>query len=715
MHPRLGRLVGVDVVALLAFVGALAIREWLAAGVITLMVTTGRVLEHRASRRAQRDLSALRAVAPRRAHRIERGVMHDVGVDDVAVGDLLLVRPGEIVPVDGIVCSAFATFDESTLTGEAAPVERPRNTTVRSGVTNIGGPFELRATRCAAQSAYAGIVDLVEQADASSAPFVRLADRYAQWFLLAAIVTAGGAWLWSGDPARAVAVLVVATPCPLLLAAPVAIVSGISRAARLGVVVKDGATFERLGDAQVLLFDKTGTITAGQPVVTEVVSVGGWPESEVLRLAASVDQATGHVLAEAVTSAARQRELTLTIPAGVEEVAGHGVRGIVDSMVVSVGNADWVTPGASTQWARAARRHAEFTGSLAVFVSVDGEPIGAILLDDPIRTDAARTLRRLRRAGIRRCVMVTGDRREPAQQVATVIGADDVLAERSPAEKVEAVRIEQRIGTTVMVGDGINDAPALALADVGVAMASRGSGIASDAADVVLVVDHLDRLADTMLLARRGRRIALQSVIGGIGVSVLAMGFAAGGLLVPAIGAVVQEAIDLAAIANALRVRRSRPSAATLTGDDATLTRRFTTEHSVLFPDIQRLRTVADALDTHEPLAAVAAVRPIHRFLVEVLEPHELAEDSELYPVLARAIGGHDPTATMSRAHAEIVHLIHRIGRVLDEIDPAGPERDDIVELRHLLYGLHAVLVLHFAQEDEGYLSLAEAPEPIAH
>jgi soluble P-type ATPase len=430
----------------------------------------------------------------------------------------------------------------------------------------------------------------------------------------------------------------------------------------------------------------------------------------VLRLAASVDQVSPHVLAAAVVRAARARGLDLVLPSDVEEVAGHGVRGSVDGHVVRVGKAGWMASPPSARWVRSVRRRADLDGSMTVFVEIDGTVAAALLVADPIRPDATRTIRRLRRDGIRRVVMVTGDREETAQTVGSVIGVDEVLAERSPAEKVEAVRLEQRSGPTIMVGDGINDAPALALADVGVAVGARGSTASSEAADVVLTVDRLERLGEALVVARRSRRIALQSVVAGIGMSLAAMIAAAFGLLPPTWGALLQEVIDVAVILNALRALREGTRIARLDEEEAALTRRFSAEHRVLRPDISRIRTVADALGTVPPGEALAMVREVERFLVEDVGPHEAAEDATLYPVLARVLGGNDPTATMSRAHVEIAHQIRRLGRVLDEIDPTGLEEDDVLELRRLLYGLHAILELHFAQEEEGYLSLADEP-----
>jgi heavy metal translocating P-type ATPase len=701
---------GVDVIAVLAQVGTLLVGEYLAGAIITVMLASGRMLEARAAARAQRDLRALLGRAPRTVHRHDDGRLVDVPADAVRPGDLLLVRPGEVLAVDGRVETGPAVLDEAALTGEPLPVEHAGSESVRSGTVNAGPAFDLRASTTAEGSTYAGVVRLVEQAEASTAPFVRLADRFAGWFLAVTAVLATAAWVVSGDAVRAVAVLVVATPCPLILAAPVAIVSGLSRSARIGVIVKGGGALERLAGSRVLLLDKTGTITEGRPVVVEVVTDGTLAAEELLGLAASVEQLSPHVLASAVVRAARERALPTPLPAQVEEVPAHGVAGTVDGRRVAVGNAGWVLgAGAPPPWVRTVRRRADLDGALTMFVAVDGAPLGAIVLDDPLRADAPRTIRALRRGGIRRVELVTGDRADVADSVGAVVGVDAVLAERSPAEKVEAVVEARRQGPTLMVGDGINDAPALAAADVGVAIGARGSTASSEAADVVLTVDRLDHLAEGLAIARRSRVVATQSVVVGMGLSGAAMLAAALGALPPVWGAVLQEAIDVAVILNALRaLTLGRAHGRTLDDSGVELARRFAAEHRALRPELDQLRTVADDLDRVEPAVAVAEVRRVHRFLVDEVWPHELAEDRALYPAVAEVLGGSDPTGTMSRTHVEVDHLIHRLGRLLDEIPDAGPDSDDLAELRRILYGLHAILRLHFAQEEEGYLSLAE-------
>ena len=707
------RRVGVDVIALLALVGAIAVGELLAAAVIAVMLASGRALEAWAAGRARRDLRALLERAPRTARRYDGDRVQAVPLEDIAPGDVLLVAPGEVVPVDGTVASASAVLDESALTGEPRPVERPGGEPVRSGVVNAGGPFDLRATATAQDSTYAGIVRLVSEAESSQAPFVRLADRYALWFLGVTLAAAGAAWAVAGA-ARAVAVLVVATPCPLILAAPVALVSGLSVAARRGVVVKGGAVLERLARCTTLLIDKTGTLTSGHPTLAAIIPAGPRPARDVLCLAGSLDQVSQHVLASAVVGAARQRHCDLVLPDRVEEVPGQGIRGIVAGHRVALGKAAWAGVTGTPAWAKAARRRARLDGALTVFVAVDGEPAGVLLLDDPVRPDAGRTVRTLRDGGIDRIVMVTGDRAEVADTVGAVIGVDEVLAERTPAEKLDAVRREHQRAPTIMVGDGINDAPALALADVGVAMGARGATASSEAADAVLTVDRIDRLGEVTRLARRTQRIALQSVLAGMAMSLAAMGAAAAGLLPAVWGALLQELIDVAVILNALRALRPGRGGIRLAARDAALTRRFQEEHVSIRADIGQLRAAADALGSGPPAAAMAQVRRVHQLLAQEIGPHEKAEETELYPAMNRLLGS-DATATMSRAHAEIAHQIRRLGQLLDDIGGGPPDDVDVADLRSLLYGLHAILRLHTAQEDESYLSLGgDDPQPLA-
>lgn len=521
---------------------------------------------------------------------------------------------------------------------------------------------------------------------------------------------AAGAWLASGSLVRAVAVLVVATPCPLLLAAPVAIVAGMSRAARHGVVVRDGAALENLGNARTLVLDKTGTLTEGRPAVTEVVTAPGADAAETLRLAASVEAVSPHVLADAIVKEAARRGLALSPARQVTEVPGEGVTGTVDGHLVRVGKA--ATAGDEPGWMRAVRARAELDGAATAWVGVDGQLTGAVMLRDELRADAPRTLRRLRSAGLTRLVMLTGDRPGPAHEIATLLGLDDAVAECTPAAKVEAVMAERRRGVTAMAGDGVNDAPALAAADVGVALGGRGATASTEAADVVLTSDRIDRLADAVVTARRSRRIAVQSAAAGMVLSLVAMGVAAIGLLPPAAGALAQELIDVAVIFNALRALREGTGARiAIEASTERMLRQFAAEHDEMRGALGDLREAADHLARQRSPAALDGVRSAYRFLRDELLPHERAEDTRLYPELARPLGGPEATATMSRTHAEIERLTDRIGTHLRLADRNGMRPEQLDDLVATMYGLHAVLRLHFAQEEENYFTLVSEPD----
>jgi heavy metal translocating P-type ATPase len=701
------RHVGVDVVALLALAGTLAVGEYLAGAVVALMLASGRALEASATRRAAGDLRGLLSRAPRSAKRRgAEGAVESVPIGSVRADDRLLVAPGEQVPVDGEL-EEPAVLDESVVTGESRAVDRKPGERVASGVVNAGTGFGLRATATAEQSTYAGIVRLAEEATRRKAPVVRLADRFAALFVPFTLGLAAVAWLQSGQAVRAVAVLVVATPCPLLLAVPIAVVSGLSRAARSGVVVRDGGALEVLGRASTLLVDKTGTLTVGRPMAAETVTAPEFAADEVLRLAASVEQLSPHVLAAAIVQEANRLRLPLATPRDVREEPGTGVTGRIDGRVVRVGQLTGETP----EWAQRQRQRAELDGMAIVWVSLDGVPAGALLLRDPVRPDARRTVSRLRDAGFHRLIMVTGDRASVAGEVARVVGADGVIAGCGPGEKAERVRAESARAVTVMVGDGVNDAPALAAAGVGVAIGAAGATAAAEAADAVLTVNRLERLADTVEIARHARRVALQSAAAGMGLSVVAMGFAAAGLLPPVAGAFLQEGIDVLVILNALRALgggvRSRPlppASRKQLGDLAA-------EHERLHGTLAQIRATADLIATH-PRApeGPAELRTLHKRMVAEILPHEDAEEARLCRALAAVPGSVAPTTTLSRTHVEIHRLIDRVGILVRLETGATVDPDQVPELLASLYGLDAVLRLHFAQEEEDYLSLA-APD----
>lgn len=711
---REGR-IAVDLVALVALVGAIAMDEALAAVILALMVASGDALEQYAHRRAKRSLSELLSLAPKVAHRLTDGTIETVPVDEIAPGEVVLVKPGEVVPVDGNV-SEPAVLDESVLTGEAQAVHREVGEWAPSGSVNAGGAFRMSAAASAEESSYAGIVRLVRSAGVGRAPFVRLADRYAVMFVPAVFLIAVATWLATGDSTRVLAVLVVATPCPLVLAAPVAVVSGISNAARHGVVVKDGAALEAMGQTRTVLLDKTGTLTAGRAHVVAVVTSPGWEAADVLALAASLEQASPHVLAATIVREARRRGLALTEPTAVFEEPGSGVTGTVDGCRVWVGALAAVGAAERTAWLNAGERRARREGCSSIVVLVDDQPVGLILFTDDLRADTAAALRALRRSGVDRVVMVTGDRLEVAEPIGASLGIDQVFADRTPAEKLDVVRAESTAqpGITAMVGDGVNDAPALAAADLGVAMGARGATASSEAADVVLIVDRLDRLAAGVVIAKRARAIARQSVLLGMGLSTLGMAAAAVGLLAPVGGALAQEVIDVLAIGTALRALRPPRSLQRTESVPETWSRQLAEGHGPLRLVLEDLRSVALELDTADEATALASLREVTGRIAEEVVPHEREDESRVYPDVAERLGGADPLAAMSRTHQEIFHLASLLDRLVGDAAVEGFGDQDRSEARRLLYALDAILRLHFAQEEELLASITPDAPPDA-
>lgn len=549
--------IGLDVVAALSMTAALAFGETLAAAVVAVMYAGGTFLESFAEGRARREMHNLLSRVPRTAMRHRNGGLEDVPLDEIKPDDLLLIRQGDIVPVDGTLASDTAFLDTSALTGESLPAKLSRGAEVMSGATNAGEPFDLVAIRSAEHSTYAGIVRLVEEAQRSKAPMARLADRWSLGFLAVTVTIAFAAWWFTGDPIRAVAVLVVATPCPLILAVPVALVAGLSRAAHFGILIKGAGPLETMGRIQTLIVDKTGTLTDGRPQIVSINCCAGFDENDVLRLAASLDQASKHPVAQAVVLAARERGVILPVPSDMTETAGEGVIGTIEGRKVIVGGDDFV----SARIGQPAGNHSALVaGSVLVAVSVDGQLAGHLVMADPLRKETAAMLAALRRQGVARIVLATGDRIAVAQNITKGLGLDRIQANLTPDQKVALVLAERENGMVMMVGDGVNDAPALAAANVGVAMGARGAAASAEAADVVLLVDRIDRLGPGIQIAKAARRIALQSVVVGISLSVAGMIAASFGYLSPVQGALLQEVIDLAVILNALRALRISPS-----------------------------------------------------------------------------------------------------------------------------------------------------------
>ena len=546
--------IGVDAIALVSMSAALLLGQALAAVVVAIMYAGGTVLEDLARGRAERNLKALTDRAPRVAHRKSAHGTETVAIDQVAVGDELLVRAGELLPVDGILIDASALLDESTVTGEPLPERRGAGDALRSGTVNAGEAFVMRASAVADKSTYAAIVRMVAAAQTAKAPFIRIADRFALLLLPATLLVAGIAWYLSNDPIRALAVLVVATPCPLILAAPVAFIGGVSRAARAGILMKGSAALEALAQIRTAIFDKTGTLTLGGAELIEIDVAPGQGTDEPLRLLASLEQASHHVLADSIVRIARHGNLSLSQPRDVREHRGEGLEGQVDGMSVVAGSRPLVLGnGPLPNWAESGESRYRDTQVLRVFVTIDGRLAAVFTFGDAIREDAPGTVGALRSAGVTRIVMLTGDDGAAAEKVSASLDLDAVFSDATPADKVGTVEAEKATAPTMMVGDGINDAPALAAATVGIAMGARGGTASSEAADVVVLTDRLQPVADALRIARRTRGIALQSIVVGLALSGAAMIAAAMGHITPVAGALLQEGIDVAVIVNALR------------------------------------------------------------------------------------------------------------------------------------------------------------------
>jgi heavy metal translocating P-type ATPase len=698
---------GVDAIALVSMSAALALGQPLAGAVVALMYSGGNVLEDIAVARAEHDLRSLVDRAPREAHRRVEGRIEEVPIGTIAVGDQLLVHAGEVVPVDGIVTSSAATIDESALTGEPIPVAKARGAAILSGSLNAGETFEMTVTSVAGESTYAGIVRLVTAAQTAKAPFVRLADRYALIFLPVTLALALFAWLISGDLLRSLAVLVAATPCPLILAAPVAFIAGVAQAARRGILVKGGGPLEALARAHTVLFDKTGTLTVGGARLLSVEVAPGEMADEVLMLGASLEQASHHVIADAIVRAGTERGLRLKVPEQVRESMGSGLHGMIEGRHIAAGSRDMIFPGGHvTEWASRAIRRASWRSALIVFVAVEGRPIGAMLLADELRSDTPRAIRLLREAGVARIVMVTGDRAAAAQAIGAALDLDAVLADRVPSDKVDAVRSEQRLHPTIMVGDGINDAPALASADVGVALGARGASASSEAADVVILADRLDRVGEAIMIAQRARRIAIESIVAGMGLSTLAMLAATFGWLLPVPAAIVQELIDVAVILNALRAltpgyRHGGESMTAAAGQE------LHRNHLALIGNLDRLRSIVDALDDAAAECAAALITEANRVVQEQVVAHERDDEGNVYPELAKVLRESHGLSAMSRAHREILHLARLLARVAEDMPSEKIDRYLIRDAQRLIEAVETLVRLHTAQEEDIYEAVA--------
>lgn len=539
---------GVDLLAITAIVATIALGQYWAGWIVLLMLTGGDTLEEYAANKAKSELKSLLDNTPSQAHLIDNGNIKDVDIDDVKVGDELLIRPKEQVPVDGKVIEGQSEVDESSLTGESVPVNIQVDSSVMSGSINGENPFKIKAEKVAADSEYQAIVKLVKESETHPARFVRLADRYAVPFTLVAYVIAGLAWYFSKDPVRIAQVLVVASPCPLILAAPIAFVSGMSRTSRNGIIVKSGTALEKLNSAKTIAFDKTGTITRGKLVVDQFKTVNDFSEATVASYAASIEQNSSHVMAEAIVDYAKDKKLPLHNASDLKEVTAAGIIGTIEGHVVKVGQGEFVTDEPVD----------EVKGS-GVYISIDGKYAGVYSLLDQIRPESKSTIQKLKDFGIKNILMISGDKKEATEMVASEVGITKAYPSSLPADKVKIINnLDKEYHPTIMVGDGVNDAPALALADVGIAMGYKGANAASESADAVILQDDLSKVSTAVKISHDTMRIAREAVLIGIFICTALMVIAAFGFIPTIFGALSQEVVDTVAILYALRARSDR-------------------------------------------------------------------------------------------------------------------------------------------------------------
>lgn len=539
---------GVDLLAITAVAATLAVGQYWAAMIVLIMLVGGDSLEDYASKKAHTELKALLDNSPQTAHKVVADKLVDIKVDEANIGDQLVVKPGETVPVDGHIIKGSSMFDESSLTGESRPITKNVSDTVYSGSINGDSAITMTVDKLAKDSQYQRLIQLVKQADSTPAHFVRMADRYAVPFTGIAFVIAGIAWFVSKDPVRFAEVLVVASPCPLILAAPVALVSGMSRSSRNGIVVKTGSVLEKMATAKTAAFDKTGTITSGRLFVDQIKPVAGTTKEELLSYAASAEQSSGHILARSLLNYAVKHDVNLLEVQRLSEVTGNGVTAQIAGQTIKVGKASFVAPNANIVE----------TTQTCVYVSLNDRYIGTITFIDKLRLEAAQTMQTLRDHGVKHLMMLTGDQQAIAQTIAKEVGIDDVRAKLLPEEKIQALKaVPESEHPVIMVGDGVNDAPSLTVADVGIAMGAHGATAASESADVVILKDDLLKVAKAVEIAQDTLRIARQAVLIGIFICVFLMLVASTGLIPAIVGAMFQEVIDTVSILWGLRARYS--------------------------------------------------------------------------------------------------------------------------------------------------------------
>ena len=544
---------GVDILAVIAIVSTLIIGEYWASLVIVIMITGGESLENFASNRAKSELKALLSRVPKITHLVQNdGSIVNIPVADVKPNMILQIRAGEVLPVDGVLIQGSGYLDESSITGESLPVEVNKGDAVMSGAVNGTTVINIKALKTAQESEYSEIVRLVQIASESTSPFVRLADRYAVPFTLVSVLIGILAWIISGDPKRFAEVLVVATPCPLLIAAPVAIISGMSRASKRGIIIKSGAVLEKLSEVKTMIFDKTGTLTENILEIAEIIPSSLSNEKELITIAASLEQGSSHVLARAISIYAKDNSIKLKKVYRLHEEPGNGINGYIDKQFIKIGSQKYL------KRQKVNISEIKSQEKTAIYIARDGEYLGVITFKDALRKNSHSTIKKLSKSGISNIAMLTGDNNETAQRIAKLVGITDVVSECLPQDKLNALN-KFKNKPIAMIGDGINDAPVLAASDVGIAMGSRGETVASESSDIVIMLDDISKVYDSYSISRKSMRIATQSVLLGIGLSVGLEIFAAFGFIPALFGAGMQEAIDILVISNALRAHSDKP------------------------------------------------------------------------------------------------------------------------------------------------------------
>lgn len=550
---------GIDIIALVAILASIGLNQYATAAVILLMLSGGEWLENHALRRAKQELSKLLERAPTTAHLKTKTGFQDVPASDIHTGDILIIKPKEIIPVDGIILQGFGSIDESSITGESLPIERKVHDLVRSGSINLGDVLEIQARSTSAESTYGRIVTLVQQAAESKAPMVRLADRYSVRFTLLTFTLAAIAWFVSHDWIRVLSVFVVATPCPLIIATPVAVMSAIGKAASRGIIVKSGGALETLARVKTMIFDKTGTITFGEPRVSGIYATDGDTE-RVLHLAASLDQLSTHILARSLVTEANKKQLKRILPTQFHEELAFGVRGFLDGQPAFFGKRSFLEQHGIQipDLLKQKQQQAKTAGEKSVLLAIGNTAIGFISFADELRPETKTVFDLLRSYGVHSLILLSGDRQEIADRIAKAAGIGKAIGDVLPEQKLAEIHHRQKLLPPVaMIGDGVNDAPALAAADIGIAMAAHGASVASESADMVITVDNISRIGDAMRISKHMLAIATQGILFGMGASLVLMILAVKGNINPFYGAIMQEAIDITVILNALRVRRT--------------------------------------------------------------------------------------------------------------------------------------------------------------